>query len=202
MKQAGCHTLFIGFESVNQESLNAMKKKQTVNEIVEAVRILQKYRIHIHGMFVYGFDEDDWETVKQTVRFAKRARLTSSQFLILTPLPGSQLYNKMRAENRIEFDDWTLYDAHHVVFQPKRFSFFDLQKAQIFSHQRFYSKYQMVKKFFSGKWVDLGLAHYARNLNRSWKKQNKTFLKVIDLLTPKKEAKIKIDYQEKIILGE
>ena len=202
MKKAGCYTLFIGFESVNPESLKAMKKQQTINEIVNAIKVLQKHRIHIHGMFVYGFDEDDWHTVEETVKFAKRAKLNSTQFLILTPLPGSEFYNKMCAEKRIQFRDWNLYDAHHVVFKPARFSLFDLQRAQIYSHQKFYSLMETIKKIFKWKLVDIGLAHYARRLNRLWKKKNRTFLKVIDLLTPKKRAVISIDYREKVILDD
>jgi radical SAM superfamily enzyme YgiQ (UPF0313 family) len=200
MKEAGCHTVYIGFESVNEESLKAMKKRQTVEEIVSAVKVLRKHRINIHGMFVYGFDEDDWQTVKETVRFAKRARLTSTQFLILTPLPGSEFYDKVSRENRIQFRDWALYDAHHVVFQPRRFSLFDLQRAQIFSHKKFYSMKEIVKRFLKGKWVDIMIAAYARNLNRVWQKRNEMYLRVIDLLKSKKGLKISIDYREEIIL--
>ena len=200
MKKAGCHTLYIGLESVNPRSLSEMKKKQTVEDVLHAVKIIKRNRIHIHGMFVYGFDEDDWATVKKTVRFAKRSGLSSTQFLILTPLPGSRFFYKMINQERILFKDWALYDAHHVVFQPARFSLFGLQKAQIFSHKKFYSRFRIVPKVIRGKWVDLGLAHYARNLNRMWQKKNKTFLKVVDLLTTKKEAKIKIDYQQDILI--
>ena len=200
MKKAGCHTLFIGLESVNPESLKAMNKSQSVEDIKQAIQVLKKQRIHVHGMFVYGFDEDDWHTVKETVKFARKAQLTSTQFLILTPLPGSHFFEKMRFENRIRLFDWNLYDAHHVVFEPKRLSFAELQKAQIFSHQKFYSLKESAKRLSQLKWLDLGLAHYARNLNRLWKKRNRTFLKVLDLLTPQKYANIRIDYQEKVQL--
>jgi radical SAM superfamily enzyme YgiQ (UPF0313 family) len=200
MKKAGCHTLFIGFESVNPRSLQEMKKKQTVAEMKQAIHLLRKHHIHIHGMFVLGFDEDDWQTIKETVKFAKRSKLTSTQFLILTPLPGSELYKKIRSENRIAFRDWTLYDAHHVVFQPARFSLFDLQKAQIFSHKKFYSLKELVLKFLRGWWLDIGLAVYARKINRSWQKKNKTFLKVVALLKPRPGTKITIDYREDPIL--
>ncbi|MCX6577000.1 MAG: radical SAM protein [Candidatus Aminicenantes bacterium] len=200
MKRAGCHTLYIGFETVNPDSLEEMKKKQTVEEITQAVKVLRKNRIHIHGMFVYGFDHDDWKTVKKTVRFAKKAKLNTTQFLILTPAPGSEFYEKVASENRIQFRDWTLYDGHHAVFRPARFSIFDLQKAQIFSHKKFYSMKQTVKKFFKGKWIDLAVAHYARKLNRTWQKRNKTFLRAVELLRPKKGAKITLDYKEEISL--
>ena len=202
MKKAGCHTLYIGFESVNPETLKEMKKQQTVEDIVNAVKVLQKHRIHIHGMFVYGFEGDDWRTVKETVKFAKRLRLNSTQFLILTPLPGTEFYQKMCAQNRLAFHDWSLYDAHHVVFRPKRFSPLELQRAQIFSHQQFYSWFESLKKFVAFKWLDIGIAHYARHLNRLWKRKNRTFMKVMDLLSLRKNVKISIDYREEVVLEE
>jgi radical SAM superfamily enzyme YgiQ (UPF0313 family) len=73
MKRAGCHTVFIGFESVNPESLQEMKKKQNLEDILEAIRIVQAAGIHIHGMFVFGFENDDWGTVEATRRLPARA---------------------------------------------------------------------------------------------------------------------------------
>jgi len=200
MKKAGCHTLYIGFESVNPESLKSMKKKQTVEEIAAAIRVLRRHRIGIHGMFVYGFDEDDWKTVERTVKFAQRSKLNSTQFLILTPLPGSEFFEKIRREDRFQFRDWALYDAHHVVFRPARLSLFDLQRAQIFSHKKFYSLKQTVKKLIKGKWLDVAIAGYARNLNRVWQKKNELYLRTIQLLKSRKGTKISIDYREEVSL--
>ena len=202
MKKAGCHTVYIGFESVNPESLEGMKKSQTVAEIVRAVKVFRRHRIHIHGMFVLGFDQDDWKSVRRTVRFAKRARLTSTQFLILTPLPGSAFYDRIAAENRIRFHDWALYDAHHAVFQPARFSLPDLQKAQSFAHRKFYSLRQEARKLLAGQWIAVAIAHYARHLDRAWKRRNQTFLRVIALLKPRpgSKAKVTVDYKEDISL--
>ena len=200
MKKAGCHTVYVGFESVNPGSLKDMKKRQTVEEIDRCVRVLRRHRIKIHGMFVLGFDQDDWASVKRTVRFATRARLATTQFLILTPLPGSELYEKLCAERRIAFHDWSLYDAHHVVFKPAGFTLLDLQKAQMFCHRKFYSLKQMARKIFAREWLSVAIAHYARKLNRAWKKRNRTFLRVVELLRPRKGTEISVEYREKIFL--
>lgn len=200
MKKAGCHTVYIGFESVNPRSLDSMKKKQTVADLVQATRVLRQHRIKIHGMFVLGFDDDDWQSVKKTVKFAKKVRLSTTQFLILTPLPGSEFYEKMSSENRLQFHDWSLYDAHHVVFRPARFSLFDLQKAQMFCHKKFYSLKQMTGKLLAGQWLSVGVAHYARKLNRMWTKRNKTFLAAVSLLKPGKNTTISVDYRENVNL--
>jgi radical SAM superfamily enzyme YgiQ (UPF0313 family) len=182
MKEAGCHTVYIGFESVNPRSLDSMKKN------------------NIHGMFVLGFDQDDWPSVKETVKFAKRSRLSTTQFLILTPLPGSEFYAKMSAAKRLRFRDWSLYDAHHVVFDPAQFSLSDLQKAQLYCHKKFYSLEQVFRKVIAGQWLGVGVAHYARKLNRMWVKRNRTFLRVIAQLKPRPGPRISVDYREDVSL--
>ena len=148
----------------------------------------------------FGFDNDNRKTIKETVQFAKKMKLMSSQFLILTPLPGTDLYHQLSSEKRICFKDWNLYDAHHVVFKPRQFSLMDLQRAQINSHRNFYSRKESLLKLFKWKWIDIGIAHYARQLNRLWKKKNRTYLKAVDLMTPRKGTTITIDYKEDVLL--
>jgi len=182
MKKAGCHTVFIGFESVNPVSLKSINKNLKVSDLNNAVKVFHKNRIHIHGMFMLGLDDDNWKTVKQTLNFAKKSDITSSQFLILTPLPGSRLFNEIKSENRIVFNDWSLYDAHHVVFKPRNFTLKSLQYAQIYSHKKFYSIYNRVKKLLKGDFIGVIVNKYARNLNHIWQKKNVDFLKKIATL--------------------
>jgi radical SAM superfamily enzyme YgiQ (UPF0313 family) len=177
MRRAGCHTVFIGFESVNSKSLTEMKKNQDLEDIRHAIRIVQAAGIHIHGMFVFGFNADDWDTVEATVRFAQEMKLTSVQLLLLTPLPGSDLYNRFRVEGRITSLDWDLYDTHHVVYQPAGFTPFELQCAQVFGHTRLYSLPQGLKKLLTGKLVAAGLSFYAWKINRAWQKGNQVYLR-------------------------
>jgi radical SAM superfamily enzyme YgiQ (UPF0313 family) len=177
MKRAGCHTVFIGFESVNPESLQEMKKKQSLDDIREAIRIVQAAGIHIHGMFVFGFEEDDWNTVELTVRFAQEMKLTSVQLLILTPLPGSELYHKLSAQGRITSFNWDLYDTHHVVYRPARFTPFELQCAQVYGHTQIYALPEALKKLGTGRFVAAGLSLYAWKINRDWQKGNQFYLR-------------------------
>ncbi len=199
MKKAGCHTVFIGFESVNPESLKEMKKKQTIGEIESAIKVLKENKIHIHGMFVHGFDEDSWASVEETVAFAKRVQLTSYQFMILTPLPGSDFYRKMYEAGRILTTDWSLYDTHHVVFKPKNFSPPELQWAQIYSHKRLYSFLEISKKIIHGNLVSLGLSIYAHRLNRNWQKKNSGYLKMIGVIKSSIREMRLFNYRKKII---
>jgi hypothetical protein len=115
----------------------------------------------------------------------------------LTMTIGKQLKTQ---EKRIQFHDWALYDAQHAVFKPKRLSLYELQRAQIFSHSKFYSLIEVIRRAMTFAWVEFAIAVYARNLNRLWKKQNKKFLNVMDLFRSKKEVEIKIDFREEVRL--
>jgi len=149
-------------------------------------------------MFVFGFDQDDRGTFRETVKWARKSRLTSSQFLILTPLPGSAFYKKVMDEERIAFKDWSLYDAHHAVFRPRRLSLAELQKAQIAGHRRFYSLKEQVRNVLEGRWLAIAINQYARALNRTWQKKNRTFLKALDLLRPRRGSRVWVDYRQDV----
>jgi radical SAM superfamily enzyme YgiQ (UPF0313 family) len=162
---------------VNPKSLTEMKKNQTLEDIGNAIRVIQEAGIHIHGMFVFGFEKDDWTTVEATVAFARRMKLTSVQLLLLTPLPGSELYQRLRDEARITSVDWDLYDAHHVVFRPAGFTPLELQRAQVYGHTRLYTVVEGLKKLVTGRLVAASLSFYAWKINRDWQKQNRAYLR-------------------------
>lgn len=101
MKEAGCYWVFVGFESVNPQTLLDYNKKQTVEEIVDCVERLRKAKIMIHGMFVLGSDADTVETVRETARFALEKRIDTVQFIPLCPLPGTRVNEQLSQERRL-----------------------------------------------------------------------------------------------------
>ena len=126
---------------------------------------------------VFGFEDDDWQTVEATVRLAREMKLTSAQFLILTPLPGSELYQRLAGEGRLTSTNWDHYDTHHVVFRPTGFTPFELQCAQVYGHTRLYTLPEGLKKVAAGRWVAAGLSFYAWKINRDWQKGNQPYLR-------------------------
>ncbi len=139
LQQAGCHTVFIGFESINPDSLKEMKKGQTVEDIKRAISVFQENGIMVHGMFMLGNDSDTKKSFKETSKFCRTSGLSSVQYTILTPLPGTLLFNEMEAEKRLLHKDWEFYDTMHTVFKPKNFTPGELQKGMIFCFRNFYS---------------------------------------------------------------
>ncbi|RLC31420.1 hypothetical protein DRH13_03065, partial [Candidatus Woesebacteria bacterium] len=139
MKQLGCRTVYVGFESVNPDSLRELKKAQTVADIRQSIRVFLDNRIRVHGMFMLGSDSDKKEIFRSTSDFCRESGLTSVQYLILTPLPGTVFYRKIEKEGRLLHKNWEFYDAMHVVFMPKNLTAVELQQGMIDCFNKFYS---------------------------------------------------------------
>ena len=139
MAKAGCAVACVGFESVNANTLKAFQKKQSLDDIIQAISSFRKKKIKVHGMFVVGSDNDNASTVWDTLKFALKQKIDTIQMMILTPLPGTKVYEDLESQKRIFSRDWKLYDGQHVVFNPKLVSAKDLQTAVIGAYLKFYS---------------------------------------------------------------
>ncbi len=139
MSETGCQTVYIGFESINPDSLKEMQKGQTVDDVKNSIRIFRNFGINVHGMFILGADSDTKDTAAMTSKFCRDSGLTSVQYMILTPLPGTELYRKLEKEGRLLHKRWDYYDAMHVVFQPKFLTPVELQQGMIECFSDFYS---------------------------------------------------------------
>jgi radical SAM superfamily enzyme YgiQ (UPF0313 family) len=144
MADAGCHTVHIGFESINPETLEEYNKKQTLEDIIRCIRTIRDHGIHIHGMFVIGADTDNVDVIKKTADFAAQNSIDTVQFMVLTPFPGTPLYEEMKENGRLLHTDWNKFDAHHAVFRPSQMSAQTLQTETMKGMGRYYSwKYIM-----------------------------------------------------------
>lgn len=139
MARAGCTRLYIGLESVDDAALRAMNKRQSVADIVHAIETLHRFGIAVHGMFILGTDEDRPGQAEATVRFCRRHRIDSVQFLILTPFPGTPLFDRMVADGRLLHRRWSYYDGMHAVFRPATVSAGEVQAQIIRAFEDFYS---------------------------------------------------------------
>lgn len=139
MAGSGCFTLFIGFESVNPQTLIAYNKKQTKKDIASCIKAVKDHGIHIHGMFVLGADTDDADTISETASFATDLGIDTVQFMVLTPLPGTRLFHQMLTDNRLIHKDWSKYDSHHVVYSHPVMSPDTLQQETFKAMGRFYT---------------------------------------------------------------
>jgi radical SAM superfamily enzyme YgiQ (UPF0313 family) len=149
MKRAGCNKVYVGFESINQETLDLFNKKSSREKNEDAIRRFHEAGLSIHGMFVMGSDADTVGTVRDTVAFAKKTRMSTAQFFALTTLPGTPLTNRYLEEGKVLSREWHLYDAHHVVIRPAKMTPHILQKEIFRAHQDFYSGKEALRHLLS-----------------------------------------------------
>ena len=149
MAKSGCFVVFVGLESINPATLKAYNKSQTVQGIKDCVNNFHHFGIKVHGMFVFGSEEDHYQVIRDTVKVSRQLDLDSVQYLMLTPLPGTPFYKEMEAQNRIICRDWSQYDGHHTVFQPRQFTPFELQMETTRAMRKFYSWTSVIKRLIA-----------------------------------------------------
>jgi radical SAM superfamily enzyme YgiQ (UPF0313 family) len=177
MVKTGCFTVFVGFESINPKTLSLYNKHQKVDDIVECIKTFKKASIGIHGMFVLGGDTDDIETIRSTQKFAKRLGINSVQFLMLTPLPGTPVFDDLKQQGRIIHTDWAKYDAHHAVFEPRLMTAFELHTETLKAMANFYSWETIVKNLIRGKLFYSLVSLYGKRSLKKIKTPSKKYLR-------------------------
>jgi len=139
--RSGCKQLFIGLESVSQASVDEVSK--AFNRVDGYARAVE--RIHAHGIsvqagIVFGFDNDTEAVFGETLDFLEATGVQNATFNILTPFPGTRLYERLDAEGRILTRDWSKYNGRmDVVFQPRQMSPEALLVGYRYANRRFYS---------------------------------------------------------------
>ncbi|MBM4331848.1 MAG: B12-binding domain-containing radical SAM protein [Deltaproteobacteria bacterium] len=147
--ESGCYGLFIGFESLSQKTLqDHHKTTNRVDRYREFVKKIHDQGIGIEGSFIFGSDEEDPSVFQQVVDFCEETKIDAAVFAILTPYPGTRIYEQYTREERIISRNWDLYDMNHVVFRPKRMTIEQLQEGHDLANQRFYSYPSMLKRFW------------------------------------------------------
>lgn len=140
MGKSGCRGLYLGIESVSQQSLNSVKKTfNHTNNYHEVVKKLNDNGISAHAGIVLGFDHDDEGVFDRTLEYLYRCKFSSASFKILTPYPGTPLYNTLQSQGRIIDDNMDNYDEHHIVFQPAKMSVNTLHEGVRHVVREFYS---------------------------------------------------------------
>jgi len=147
MKESGCQGLFIGFESINPDSIADVHKMQNQRDSYEyAVRQIHKRGIMINASFVFGLDGDTKETFQRTLDWIVKNKIETVTSHILTPYPGTALYHRLKAENRIDEEDLSLYNTAHVVFQPQNMTKQELQEGYLWIYRNVYSFKNILKR--------------------------------------------------------
>lgn len=163
---SGCFYLFIGMESLNQKNLISVNKGfNDVAAYEELIVRTKKAGIVPILSFIFGFDEDISDQFRITVEFLRRNQVGFVTFYILTPSPGTDLYQEFAAEDRIREVDWSLYDGTHAVFNPEGRSHDSLEKEYWETYREMYSLLGMVRNcWWNVRVANTPVSEFCRNI--------------------------------------
>ena len=151
MRLSGCKALLIGFESVQEDIQNSMKKISGSGiDFTTAIHRFHDHGIAVLGAFVFGFDYENKDIFDQTLEFMIKHRLDGAQLRIMTPYPGTGLYARLLREGRLIEPDWWLrgYSSADILFRPKGMTIDELRDGIERVKRNTYSATSIVKRFF------------------------------------------------------
>jgi radical SAM superfamily enzyme YgiQ (UPF0313 family) len=192
----GLRSLFVGFETLNAENLRASLKYQNLHkDYAAAIKRLHDNGVMVNASFVFGMDNDDASVFDRTVDWAVSHGIETATFHIMTPYPGTALYQQMQSQNRLLHSMWDLYDTRHVVYKPARLSAEELENGYWRAYREFYAW----KNIFAGAWTNAGWSERARHVAYAggWKK----FEPLWDLVIRAKRATTMLPTLEAVLSG-
>jgi len=151
MRRSGCLGLLIGFESVQKATQNEVRKIKNLRiDFYEAMRRFHDEGFGILGAFVLGFDHENKDVFDQTLEFVMRSRIDCAELRILTPYPGTRLYDRLLGEGRLFERDWWLrgYPPDTLLYQPRGMTAEELINGFARLNRQAYSFSAMTKRFF------------------------------------------------------
>ena len=176
---SGCRAVFIGIESIDEGILKSMNKKiNLASRVANNRRIIKRIQdrgIAVIGTIAVGNDGEPSRIFEDTARFVDKSGLDAVQFTIITPLPGTALFEQLTAEERIVFDDypedWVHYSLGSLVFHPKDRSPEEIAAGWKLMIDRVYSKAAMRKRFFYSlfRTKRLSAAYFSYQLNKAYR---------------------------------
>jgi len=160
---SGCRGMFVGFESLSEPNLAAWRKGfNRPQAYSRVVRKLHQAGIAVYAGIVFGMDNDTPTVFRRTLRFLEESEIDFAAPNVLTPFPGTPLYDEMERDGRILDRDWSRYDFNHAVFEPKHMSAETLERGTCWVRAHFYGRRAVARRIRrSLGYLDLGTVLHA-----------------------------------------
>lgn len=138
---SGCRGLFVGFESLSGDRLRSWKKHWNLKrDYLAAVRRLHAAKIAVYAGFIFGGDGDTPDVFPRTLEFLLEANVECLQSTLMTPFPGTPLYDELDQQGRIVDRNWEHYDFGHLVIEPSDMSSEQLLEGFTWIKREFYAR--------------------------------------------------------------
>lgn len=147
LADSGCLALFFGIESVSQSEIPRFPKLRAGKQKLEdSIKRVRESGIAFHPSFVFGFDSDTRGIFADTLEFLDRNRVGTADLCVLTPYPGTRIYERLKSEGRLITEDWRRYDRVGVVFRPQRMTPHELQTGALWTKFQFTRTSRIIRR--------------------------------------------------------
>jgi len=141
MRSAGNMWILTGAESGSEETLRRVKKGISPDQTGDAVRLMKKSGIFAQTTFVIGHRDDTHKTLSDLREFISSVDPDLAIFMILTPFPGTDVYEEARKNGWIEDSNWANYDMVHPIMATETLSREELQEELVNCYRAFYGSW-------------------------------------------------------------
>ncbi|MBS7616368.1 cobalamin-dependent protein [Candidatus Bathyarchaeota archaeon] len=142
LRRSGLRWVLLGVENPNQTVLDEYGKNITVEDAKKAVRLLKKHDIAAHTMFIIGARKDTAKSIAKVREFVSELDPDFAIFAILTPFPGTQIYEEAKQNGWIEDFNWANYDMVHAIMPTETLSRNEVQEELYACYRSFYGSWK------------------------------------------------------------
>ena len=174
MHKAGMRQVFLGIESVHQQSLDAMNKKNlTPDKVRQVVSQLQDRGISIFGGVIIGFPGETKTMVRQNIQFARSLNMTIVQFTPITAFPGTPFYEEMKKKGMITSNNYKHYDLFHPMMRTEQLTNIEIYRLVAEAYSSYYMGYggwltSMAKRYINPfgnfNWMMKNIPQFAKTV--------------------------------------
>jgi radical SAM superfamily enzyme YgiQ (UPF0313 family) len=148
---AGLKGILVGFESIAAQSLARLRKTVPLAAAADAVKRARQAKVMLNASFIFGLEEHDRTIFAETLDFILRHQIPSVTAYVLTPYPGTVVFDRLAAAGRLLHREWAFYDHVTPVFQPKGMSLEELATGYLQFRTTLFS-FRGIARRFRGGW--------------------------------------------------
>jgi len=121
VRDSGCDLMSFGVESISQDAIDSLDKPWLkASEHEQNIKILSQAGITVSIEMIVGTDYDTEDSIRESYQFVYSNRIPIPRFYILTPIPGTALFKKLKLQGRMLTDDLKMFDGTRCVHIPKQ----------------------------------------------------------------------------------
>jgi len=147
LRKSGLRWVLLGVENPRQSTLESFKKEITPEDAIKAVKLLKENGIFIHTMFIIGERKDTVKSIANMREFVNELDPDFAIFAILTPFPGTEIFEEAKRNGWIEDFNWSHYDMVHAIMPTETLSRKEVQEELYECYRSFYGSW---KRRFEG----------------------------------------------------